>query len=108
MLTRDNNDKVFITLKNIFIPLIFRKIGLLSEDYKFMRQNQRHPLQAIGLMSAIASQLVGSILVGIFGGRWIDRQFDTEPLFLIIGLLLGLATGVYAMLRTVRQYFSGD
>jgi ATP synthase protein I len=80
----------------------------LSEDYRFMRPNQRHPLQAIGLMSAIASQLVGSILVGIFGGRWIDRQFDTEPLFLIIGLLLGLATGVYAVLRTVRQYFSGD
>jgi ATP synthase protein I len=107
MLTRDNNDKVFITFENRLIPLIFHEIQL-SEDYKFMRQNQRHPLQAIGLMSAIASQLVGSILVGIFGGRWIDRQFDTEPLFLIIGLLLGLATGVYAMLRTVRQYFSGD
>jgi ATP synthase protein I len=86
---------------------IFHKIRW-SEDYNFMRQNQRHPLQAIGLISAITSQLVGSILVGIFGGRWIDRQFDTEPLFLIIGLLLGLAAGVYAMLRTVRQYFSGE
>jgi len=73
-----------------------------------MRQKQRHPLQAIGLMSAIVSQLAGSVLVGIFGGRWIDRQFDTDPLFLVIGLLLGLAAGIYAMLRTVRQYFSGD
>lgn len=73
-----------------------------------MGQKQRHPLQAIGLMSAIVSQLAGSTLVGVFGGRWADRQFDTEPLFLIIGLLLGLATGVYAMIRTVRQYFSGE
>jgi ATP synthase protein I len=70
-----------------------------------MRPNQRHPLQAIGLMSAIVSQLVGSILVGIFGGKWIDEKFHTEPVFLIVGLLLGLATGVYAMLRSIRQYF---
>lgn len=70
-----------------------------------MRPKQRHPLQAIGLMSAIVSQLVGSILVGIFGGKWIDETFATDPIFLIIGLFIGLATGVYAMFRLIRQYF---
>ncbi|MGM0875090.1 MAG: AtpZ/AtpI family protein [Bacillota bacterium] len=73
-----------------------------------MRQKQRHPLHAMGLMSAILSQLVGSILIGIFGGKWIDDYLKTEPLFLIVGLLLGLATGVYAMLRLVHYYFSGE
>ena len=69
-----------------------------------MRQNNRHPLKAMALMTAISSQLVGSVLIGIFAGRWLDRFVDTEPLFLIIGLLLGLAAGIFAMLRTVRQY----
>jgi ATP synthase protein I len=78
------------------------------EDYNDMRQNHRYPFRAIGLMSAIVSQLAGSVLVGIFGGRWLDRQFDSEPLFLIIGLLLGLAAGVSAMVRTIRQFFSGE
>lgn len=73
-----------------------------------MRQKNRHPLQAMALMSAILSQLVGSVLFGIFSGRWLDRLAGTEPLFLIIGLLLGLATGVYAMLHLVRKFFSGD
>ncbi len=73
-----------------------------------MRQKQKHPLQAIALMSGITSQLVGSVLIGIFLGRWIDRTFNTEPLFLIIGLLLGLAAGIYAMLRLVNHYLSGD
>ena len=68
----------------------------------------RHPLKAYALMSAILSQLVGSILVGIFLGRWLDRLTGTEPLFLVIGLLLGLGMGTFAMLRLVRQFYSGD
>ncbi|MGF2618231.1 AtpZ/AtpI family protein [Rossellomorea vietnamensis] len=73
-----------------------------------MRHDDRRPFQAMALYSAILSQLVGSMLVGIFGGRWLDGYLDTAPLFLVIGLFLGLATGIYAMFRTVRTYFSGD
>ncbi|MFE8701852.1 AtpZ/AtpI family protein [Cytobacillus sp. FJAT-54145] len=73
-----------------------------------MKQRNRHPLQAMALMSAILSQLVGSVLVGIFLGRWLDRTAGTEPLFLIIGLLMGLAAGVFAMIRLVQHFFSGD
>ncbi|WLR55302.1 AtpZ/AtpI family protein [Mesobacillus subterraneus] len=73
-----------------------------------MRRNNRHPLQAMALMSAILSQLVGSILIGIFSGRWLDRTLGAEPLFLIFGLLIGLAAGVYAMLRLIQHFFSGD
>ncbi len=73
-----------------------------------MRRKNRNPLQSMALMSGILSQLVGSILIGIFAGRWLDRWVGTEPLFLIIGLLLGLATGVFAMLHLVNQFFSGD
>lgn len=73
-----------------------------------MRQNNRNPFQAMALMSAIVSQLVGSILIGIFGGRWLDSQWDTEPIFLIVGLFIGLATGVYSMLFSIRHFYSGD
>jgi len=73
-----------------------------------MRRYERHPFRAIGLMTAISSQLVGSVLVGIFGGRFVDEHFGTEPLFLIVGLLLGLAAGVYAMIRLIRSFFSGE
>ncbi|MFD2683239.1 AtpZ/AtpI family protein [Bacillus seohaeanensis] len=73
-----------------------------------MRQNKRRPYQSMALYSAILSQLVGSILIGIFGGRWLDKIWDTTPLFLIIGLLLGLSAGTYAMLRTVQHFYSGD
>jgi ATP synthase protein I len=73
-----------------------------------MRKNDRRPLQAMALYGAILSQLVGSILAGLFLGRWMDQAIGTFPLFLIVGLLLGLATGVYSMLRLIRHFFSGE
>lgn len=73
-----------------------------------MSKNDRQPFQAIALYGAILSQLVGSILVGIFLGRWLDQTVGASPLFLIIGLLLGLATGVFSMLRLIRHFFSGE
>ncbi len=56
-----------------------------------MKDRNRHPLQAMALVSIILSQLAGSVLIGLFSGRWADQWLDTEPLFLILGLLLGLA-----------------
>lgn len=43
----------------------------------------------------------GSILLGVFVGRWLDSRLDTEPIFVIVGLFLGIAVafyGVYQML----------
>ncbi|KAA9027827.1 AtpZ/AtpI family protein [Niallia endozanthoxylica] len=69
-----------------------------------MSQNRR-PFKAIALMSAILSQLVGTILVGIFLGRWLDGLIGTEPLFLILGLLAGLAAGIIAIFRTIQLFY---
>jgi F0F1-type ATP synthase assembly protein I len=111
MLTKGVNDKVF-TFKKVLISLIIchkaRFTFSYSEDAIMMRKNNRNPFQAMALMSAIVSQLVGSILIGIFAGRWLDHQWGTEPIFLIIGLLIGLASGTYAMLVSIRHFFSGD
>ena len=68
----------------------------------------KSPLQAMALYSAILSQLVGSVLIGTFTGMWLDEQFGTAPLFLIICLFAGIAAGVWAMLQTVRKFESGD
>jgi ATP synthase protein I len=73
-----------------------------------MKKNNRNPFQAMALMSAIVSQLVGSILIGIFAGRWVDQHWGTGPIFLIIGLFIGLASGTYAMIVSIRHFFSGE
>ena len=42
-----------------------------------------------------------SLLLGVLGGLWLDSRFATEPLFVMVGLFLGVivaAHGVYRML----------
>lgn len=68
----------------------------------------RNPYKAMALMSAISAQLVGSILIGLFLGKWLDAEFGTLPLFLILGLLLGLATGIYSMLQLIKKFYGND
>ncbi len=64
----------------------------------------RNPYKAMALMSAISAQLVGSILIGLFIGKWLDAELGTLPLFLILGLFLGLGTGIYSMLQLIKKF----
>ena len=41
------------------------------------------------------------IVGGVMGGLWLDNKFDTRPIFVLIGLILGLILafwGTYQML----------
>jgi F0F1-type ATP synthase assembly protein I len=63
-----------------------------------------NPFKAMTLMTSIVSQLAGCVIIGIFAGRFADDKLGTEPLLLIIGLFLGLAAGVYAVIQTLNRY----
>lgn len=68
----------------------------------------KSPLQAMAIYSAILSQLVGSVLIGVFTGMWLDERIGTAPFFMIICLVIGITAGVWAMLQTIRKFESGD
>ena len=40
-----------------------------------------------------------SILGGVLAGLWLDGKFNTKPLFVIIGLVLGIAVAVYSVYK---------
>lgn len=39
------------------------------------------------------------IIGGVLGGLWLDNKIDTKPLFVIIGLLLGIVVAIYGVYR---------
>lgn len=61
-------------------------------------------LKAFALMSAISSYLLGAILLGVFGGRWLDQYFGTGSIFLILLLAGGLASAVYGIYSAVKKF----
>jgi ATP synthase protein I len=60
-------------------------------------QNWRPAVRFLGIGFYIAFCIVAGIMVGL----WIDSRFHTGPIFLLIGLVLGLVSafwGLYQML----------
>ena len=49
----------------------------------------------------------GFVVVGLLGGRWLDEQLQTEPLFVLLGLLLALGSSFYVFYLIVRFLHGG-
>jgi len=65
--------------------------------------SNRKVFSSMGLVTGLGFSAVGSLLVGILGGLFLDRWLRTTPLFLIIGILLGLAAAAIGVYRLVMQ-----
>ncbi|MCL6448675.1 MAG: AtpZ/AtpI family protein [Armatimonadetes bacterium] len=61
--------------------------------------------RAFALASTVSFQLAVPILLGVFGGRYLDERFGTQPWLMITGLFLGLAAGVTGVVRVVQSFF---
>lgn len=69
-----------------------------------MRVDRENPWHAVALVSVISVDLAVFTLIGIWLGNKLDATFTTAPLFLIIGLLLGLAAGTFSVTKIVKKY----
>ena len=39
--------------------------------------------------------LIAAVLLGLYGGCWVDRRLGTFPSFMLIGIFLGVGIGFY-------------
>jgi ATP synthase protein I len=60
---------------------------------------------ALGL-SGIGFFIAGSIILGVLGGLWLDNKLNSEPVFLIVGLILGIAVAFYGVYNMLRPFLS--
>jgi len=44
-------------------------------------------------------QMLVGVLLGVFGGGWVDRKLHSEPWGLVSGVTLGLAAGMYLLIK---------
>jgi ATP synthase protein I len=61
----------------------------------------------LALFSEIAFILFATTLLGALGGHWLDLQLGlTFPIFLLAGLLLGMAAGAAAIWRLINRFLA--
>jgi ATP synthase protein I len=65
----------------------------------------KRPYQALAMASAIGADLAGTTLGGLYLGKYLDRLLGTSPWLLLIGILTGLACGIYGI-RLIAQRFT--
>ena len=65
----------------------------------------RRRLAAFGLLG-VGFYIPAAIILGVVAGRWLDGKFGSEPLWLIVGLVLGLVAACYGVYVMLRPFFS--
>lgn len=41
--------------------------------------------------------MIAAVFLGLYGGWWLDRRLGTFPVFLLIGVFLGVGIGFYSL-----------
>jgi ATP synthase protein I len=59
-------------------------------------------MKSMGGVGTLGLEVALSIMVGLFGGQWLDGRFDTSPWLTLLGSAFGLTAAVRAILRQMR------
>lgn len=49
----------------------------------------------LNLAFSFGVTMILAILLGFYGGDWVDRRLGTSPIFLLLGIFLGIGAGFY-------------
>ena len=78
----------------------------MAENDDFVRKALNEFQRILRLSGPAASasySLLGSIIIFSMGGYALDNHFLTFPLFLLVGLLLGLIVGFYGLYKFINK-----
>ena len=60
----------------------------------------------LALFSEIGFVLLVTTLVGTLAGYWLDKQIGTIPVFVLVGLLVGMSIGALAAYRLITRFLA--
>ncbi len=86
--------------------------GSIKEYLKLKKYDRGKIASAYALLSQIAIQLLVIMVMMFFLGRWLDQKLGTSPLFLLLCILLGMASAFKSMydigMNEVKKYEKHD
>jgi ATP synthase protein I len=65
--------------------------------------DSRKQLRAFARVGAVGIELALSTVAGLLGGHWLDAKFSTEPVWTVIGVILGVIAGFRSLYLTARN-----
>ena len=71
--------------------------GMFESLPRNEKKQRKELMRAISFLSQIAMTIVGSVVIGIFLGRFLDNLLGTTPWLLLVFSLLGVAAAIKAI-----------
>lgn len=62
----------------------------------------RQDLKGLGTYGTVGLEFALSVLVGLFGGQWLDKKWGTTPWLALAGAGFGLAAGIRSLMRALK------
>jgi len=51
----------------------------------------------------MGTELVVSVLLGVFAGLWADKKLGSGPWLMLLGTLSGISIGLYSLIRATKR-----
>ena len=61
----------------------------------------------LGLAFRISTELVAAVFVATFIGYYLDKWLGTKPIFIIILFIVGVAAGIFNVVRSAKMINKG-
>lgn len=74
--------------------IMTRVVGLKKEYWIYTKY--------VNFAISFGVTMAASLFLGYFGGNWLDRKLGTSPIFLVVGLLLGVAIAFYSLFKELK------
>ena len=60
--------------------------------------------RAVGLATAVGTEIAVMTVTGYYCGRFLDDRLATAPWLMLICVILGLAIGFFIVLKTLKRF----
>lgn len=69
-----------------------------------MNRKKGNPLYMAAVIGSMGMEVLIPTVGGAWLGRWLDQMWDTKPLFIMVGFLLGLTLGFVSAFFTLKAF----
>ena len=76
---------------------------MLLDQINLSRNNNN----SLGLAFRISTELVAAVFVATFIGYYLDKWLGTKPIFIIILFIVGVAAGIFNVVRSAKMINKG-
>jgi ATP synthase protein I len=84
------------------------RTGKIKEHTQEVKEREEISKMKLAEYANVGYYLLIPILLGVFGGVYLDSVFKTKPILTILGILFGFISSIYNLVKFVRNENTGN